>query len=64
MVKNANILLLPNWDIVDALIFNSVTNNLGLKDLNKQEFLGTLFSNDQVALVMWSLRRESRTIMS
>ena len=30
MVKVANVLLLPNWDIVDALIFNSVSNNLEL----------------------------------
>ncbi|MDF3686205.1 hypothetical protein, partial [Enterobacter hormaechei] len=59
MVKDANILLLPNWDIADALIFNSVSNNLGLQDPNKKEFLGTAFSNDQAALVMWSLRRGS-----
>ena len=30
MVKASNILLLPNWDITDTLIFNSVSNNLGL----------------------------------
>ena len=30
MVKVANVLLLPNWDIVDALILNSVSNNLEL----------------------------------
>ena len=64
MVKNANILLLPNWDIADALIFNSVSNNLGLQDLDKEEFLGTTFSNDQATLLMWSLRRGSRTTPS
>ena len=30
MVKAANVLLLPNWDIADALIFNSILNNLEL----------------------------------
>ena len=30
MIKAANVLLLPNWDISDALIFNSVSNNLEL----------------------------------
>ena len=30
MVKTSNILLLPNWDIADALIFNSVSNRLEL----------------------------------
>lgn len=64
MIKAANVLLLPNWDIADALIFNSVSNNLGLQDPNKKEFLGTAFSNDQVALVMWSLRRGTRAISS
>ena len=64
MVKAANVLLLPNWDIVDALIFNSVSNDLELQDPNKKEFLGTAFSNDQAALVMWSLRRGSRAISS
>ena len=61
MVKDANILLLPNWDIVDALVFYFVSNNLGLQDPDREEFLGTTFSNDQAALVMWSLRRGSRT---
>ena len=46
MVKAANILLFPNWDIVDALIFNSMSNNLGLQDPNNKEFLGIAFSND------------------
>lgn len=64
MVKAANILLQPNLDIDDALIFNDVSIFLGLQDPNKKKFLGTSFSNDQDALLMWSLRRESRTISS
>ena len=28
MVKASNILLLPNWGITDALVFNSVSNKL------------------------------------
>ena len=64
MVKATNILLLLNWDIADALIFNSVSNNLGLQDPNKKDFLGNTFSNDQATLVMWSLRRGSRVAPS
>ena len=30
MVKASNILLLPNWDIADALVFNYVSNRLDL----------------------------------
>ena len=30
MVKASNILLLPNWDIANALVFNSVSNRLDL----------------------------------
>ncbi len=62
MVKNSNILLLPNWDIVDALIFNSISNRMELQDPNKKEFAGTSFSDDQAALVMWSLRRGSKIV--
>ena len=38
MVKASNILLLPNWDIVDALFFNSVSNRLDFQDQNKEDF--------------------------
>ena len=46
MVKASNIFLLPNWDIADALIFNSISNKLDLQDQNKKEFQGTTFSED------------------
>ena len=41
MVKAYNILLLPNWDIVDALVFSFVSNKLTLQDQNKENFQGT-----------------------
>ena len=62
MVKASNILLLPNWDIADALVFNSVSNRLNLQDQDKETFKGTAFIQDQVALVSWSLRRGSRAM--
>ena len=46
MVRASNILLLSNWDIVDALIFNFVSNKLDLHDQNKKGFKGTTFSKD------------------
>ena len=38
LVKASKILLLPNWDIVDALVFSSVSSKLTLQDQNKEEF--------------------------
>ena len=38
MVKASNILLLPHWDIVDALVFNSVSSRLNLHDQSKKDF--------------------------
>lgn len=46
MVKASNILLLPNWDIANALIFNSISNKVDPKDINKKDFIGTSFSED------------------
>ena len=64
MVRASNILLLPNWDIADALVFSSISNKLTLQDQNKKDFQGTTFIEDHVALVSWSLRRGSRTTLS
>ena len=46
MVKASNILLLPNWYIVDALVFNFVSNRLNLQDQDKETFQGTAFIQD------------------
>ena len=64
MVRASNILLLPNWDIANALIFSSVLNKLTLQDQNKKDFQGTAFIEDHAALVSWSLRRGSRAALS
>ena len=61
MVKTSNVLLLPGWDIADALVFNSVSSRLALQNQSKENFQGTAFIEDQAALVSWSLRRGSRT---
>ena len=36
MVRASGVLLLPNWDIADALIFNSISNKLETLDQNKK----------------------------
>ena len=64
MVRASNILLLPNWDIVDALVFSYVSNKLTLQDQNKKDFQGTTFIEDHSALVSWSLRKGSRATLS
>ena len=38
IVKASNIFLLPNWDIVDALVFNFVSNKLDLQEQRKEDF--------------------------
>ena len=62
MVRASGVLLLPNWDIADALIFNYVSNKLKTLDQNKEEILGAKFSVDQASLVIWSIRKASRTM--
>ena len=62
MVKASNILLFPNWDIANALVFNSISNRLNLQDQDKENFQGTTFIQDQATLVSWSLRRGSRAM--
>ena len=64
MEKTSNILLLPTWDIVDAVVFNFVSSKLNLQDLSKKEFQGTTFNEDQAPLVIWSLTRGSRATKS
>ena len=62
MVRASGVLLLPNWDIENALIFNSISNKLEELDQNKKEISGAKFSVDQAALVIWSIRKASRTM--
>jgi hypothetical protein len=64
MVKASNILLLPNWDITDVFIFNSISNKLELQDPSKNEFTGTTFIEDQDILVKWSIKKGSRAVLS
>lgn len=53
MIAEEGVLILPEWDIVDALVLEAVRKET--KDLE-----GITYSNDHVALVMWLLRREGR----
>ena len=60
MVRASGVLLLPNWDITDALIFNSISNKLETLDQNKKEILGDNFTIEKVSLVIWSIKKGSR----
>lgn len=51
MIAEARVLILPEWDIADALILEAVR-----KETKPLE--GVTYSNDHDTLVMWSLRRE------
>ena len=62
MVKASGVLLLPNWDIADALIFNSIFIKLETLDQIKKQMKGATFSVDQATLVIWSIRKASKTM--
>lgn len=51
MVAKAGVLILPEWDIVDALVLDGVR-----KEIKPME--GVTFSKDNVALIMWSLKKD------
>lgn len=51
MVAKAGVLILPEWDIADALVFEVVR-----KETKPME--GVTCNKDNAALVMWSLRRD------
>lgn len=60
MVRASSVLLLHNWDITNALIFNSISNKLDILDQNKKEMKHSTFSVDQSTLLIWSIRKGSR----
>lgn len=51
LIANAGVLILPEWDIADAIVFDGVR-----KETKPLE--GITYSNDHATLVMWSLKRE------
>lgn len=64
MIRSSKVLLLPNWDIVDAMVFNFVTKKLNADEKVKKELKGAKFSKDHAALVIWSMRKGSRASSS
>lgn len=52
MIKSSRVFLLPNWDIVEAIVFTSITKKLNLDEKIKKELKGAKFSEDHVALVI------------
>ena len=64
MVRTSNVLLLPNWDTTNALVFNSISNKLDILDRNKQEVKNASFNVDQDTLLIWLIRKGSKIISS
>ena len=60
MIKSSGVFLLPNWDIADAMVFNTVTKQLSVDEKVKKELRGAKFNEDHVALVIYSMGRGSR----
>ena len=61
MIKSSGVLLLPNWDIANAMVFNSITKKLNADEKVKKEMKGSKFSEDHDVWVICSMRKESRT---
>ena len=67
LLKDAVILILPEWDITNAMIFDVVRRegqtSYRIEEEVQQAHKGVKFSEDHMALVMWSLqdRKDSQT---
>ena len=59
MVKSSGILLLPNWNIENALVFNSILGKLNIEDQGNKEIKGVKFSEGHSTLVIWFMRKGS-----
>ena len=67
IVKQSGVLILPEWDIVNALIFYSIRKQKDVKLETKEKILqahgGMKFSDDHQALVIWSIEKRDKTRM-
>lgn len=67
IVKQSGVLILPEWDIVNALVFDSIRKQKDVKLETEEKILqahrGVKFSNDHQALVIWSIEKRDETIM-
>ena len=63
ILKQSGVLLLPEWDIANAIVFDSVRKQRDVKFRTTEEVLqahrGIKFSDDHQALVMWSMERRN-----
>lgn len=64
MTKASGVLVLPNWDITYTMVFNSVTNNMSVEENGTKEMRGDKFSEEHSTLVIWLMRKGSRTSSS
>ena len=62
-MKQSGVLLLPKWDIVNAIVFDLVRKQKDVQFRTTEEVLqdhrGVKFSDDHQALVMWSMEKRS-----
>ena len=63
-MKQSGVLLLLEWDIVNAMVFDSVRKQRDVQFRTKevlQANRGVKFSDDHQALVMWSIEKRDNT---
>ena len=64
-MKQSGVLLLPKWDIVNAIVFDSVRKQKDVQLKTKEDVLqahrGVKFSDDHQALVMWFIEKKCNT---
>ena len=67
LVKELGVLLFPEWDIANAMIFYSIRKEKDVQYKIEEEILqahrGIRFSNDHQALVIWSIEKRNKTRM-
>ena len=64
MIKSDGVLFLPNWDITDALVFNTITKKLRTEEKKKRALYCMKYSENHVSLVILSSKRGSRASYS
>lgn len=58
MIISSRVFIFPNWDIADAMIFNTITKKLSVEEKVRKGNKGAKFSEDHASLVIWSLKED------
>lgn len=64
MIRRVGLQLLPNWDIIDVMVFDGVRKEMKTMYIKEEEARraqkGVKYSEYHVALVIWSLQKKEQ----